>query len=184
MAQTNKYLGQTIEEILSENKAVFLKKWLEKTLATYPEDAAAFYASKENEFSNPVGYTISREIEKIFDELLKARSTEDLPTHVDALVRIRAVQDYSPSGAVSFLLLLKEIIREDILKDNFDQGLYNSVLGFESKIDQLCLLAFDIYMGCREEVWDLKLKEFKNSTSKLLERAKMVCPVSDEDSEP
>lgn len=184
MAQSYPLNGQTVEEILQKNRDFFVKKWFKRTLATYPEDTAAFYANKENQFSNPVGYTISLEIEKIFDELLKAKSTEDLPNHVDALVRIRAVQDYSPSGAVSFLLLLKDILREEILKDNPDQALYRSVLDFEIKIDQLCLLAFDIYMGCREEVWELKAREFKNSTSRLLQRAKMVCPVSDGDPEP
>lgn len=184
MSQVKQYKGQTIEEILQANKAAFLKKWLAKTLATYPEDTASFYAHKQNQFDNPVGHTISSQIENIFDELLKAKSTDELPNHVDALIRIRAVQDYSPSGAVSFLLLLKEILREDILKNNPDQSLYWSLMDFEKKIDQLCLLAFDIYMGCREEVWELKAKEFKNSTSRLLERAKMVCPVPDGDLEP
>ena len=45
---------------------------------------------------------------------------------------------------------------------------------FESKIDQLCLIAFDIYMQCREKVYLIRANETRNRTFKAFERAGLI----------
>jgi hypothetical protein len=45
---------------------------------------------------------------------------------------------------------------------------------FDSAVDDLALFAFDIYMKCREKIYDLKAQEVKNATFRLLQQAKLM----------
>ena len=49
----------------------------------------------------------------------------------------------------------------------------------ESRIDDLALLAFDIYMKCREKLYDIRANEAKNQVSRLLQRAGMLSEIPD-----
>src|SRR4030066_299715 len=44
----------------------------------------------------------------------------------------------------------------------------------ESRIDELTLLGFDIFMQCREKIYDLKANEINKRTVGVLKRAKLV----------
>jgi len=58
-----------------------------------------------------VGYTISQEINVLYEELLQGRVDSDkTATSLDSIIRIRAIQDFSPHEAVSFVFLLKKAI--------------------------------------------------------------------------
>jgi hypothetical protein len=41
-------------------------------------------------------------------------------------------------------------------------------------VDQLALVAFDQFMGCREKLYDLKTNELHRQTYRLLQRAKII----------
>ena len=49
-----------------------------------------------------------------------------------------------------------------------------AILAFESKIDTLSLIAFDIYTACREKICELKTSEMRRTTFQALERANLV----------
>lgn len=66
-------------------------------------------------------------------------------------MRLRAVQDFTPSQAVGFVYLLR-----DILQEQFAAGVPPNV---QKRIDTTALLAFDLYMKCREEISDIKVRE-------------------------
>jgi hypothetical protein len=55
------------------------------------------------------------------------------------------------------------------------------LLLFESKIDDLALLSFDIYMKCREKIYELKSNEVRNMTFRLLQRANLICEIQDQE---
>jgi hypothetical protein len=46
------------------------------------------------------------------------------------------------------------------------------------------LLALDIYMKCREEIYELRVNEIKRSVSRLIERANMICGVPEREGDP
>ncbi|MGM0645932.1 MAG: RsbRD N-terminal domain-containing protein, partial [Thermodesulfobacteriota bacterium] len=175
--QSTQEMGPAFVELLQKNKKTLLEQWFQRILATYPDDTARFYAQKKDPFANPVGNTLHKEIDAIFDELLLEQSSEQLPAAVDAIVRVRAVQDYTASAAVSFFLLLKEIVRETIGQEALDTEQYLDLLAFEGRIDQLCLLAFDTYMQCREKIWSMKANEVQQRTKNLLRQADIVWTV-------
>ncbi len=164
---------QTLEDLLQENRSQLVQEWYEQAYCSYPGETAKFLKRQKDEFANPVGATFSKELEKIFDELLLEESTDNLPNSIDAIVRVRAVQDFPPSSAVAFFQELKEVVRQKLGAQIQKYGLQQELYLFESKVDQLSLLVFDIYMKCREKLWELKAKEAQLRTKNLLRRAEV-----------
>jgi hypothetical protein len=52
---------------------------------------------------------------------------------------------------------------------------------FEARIDRICLAAFDIYLGCREQVFELKSNEMRNRTFRAFKRAGLVAEPTGEE---
>ncbi len=167
----------TLESFLSQKKSAIVGKWFEAILETYPAETANFLKAQKNQFANPVGSTVSHEIENIFQELLHAQGfdPEKVSPFLDRIVRIRAIQDFSPSKAVAFVFFLKKVIREVLASDIQKNQLAEELLAIEARIDHLALLSFDIYMKCREKLYELRATDVINGTYLLLKRARLIC---------
>jgi hypothetical protein len=164
---------ENLEQFLTNNKTAILERWFELTVETYPADSRKFLNSRGNRFANPVGASILEGLEGIYGLLVKSGGAEphEFLTFLDEVIRIRAVQDFSPATAVGFVFLLKKAAREAIGKENLNSGLSEQIVAFESRIDSLALLSFNIYMQCREKLFEIKATEIRNRTSRILERA-------------
>jgi len=166
-----------LEHLLPQRRAAILERWFQLILETYPADTSGFLKQEKDRFINPIGYTISQEIEALYDELLQEMNPDKLAACLDNIIRIRAVQDFSPSQTVAFIFLLKKAIREELASKIAENRVLEELLKFESKIDKLVLLAFDIYMKCREKVFEIRVSEVKAERErvlKLLERANLT----------
>jgi len=152
----------SLEEILLKNKATILKRWLNLILETYPADTAALMRKDQNQFTNPVGSTISREIEGLFKGLLDGRNSEGLSASLNSILKIRSVQDFSPSRAVGFIFLLKKAMEETLKSEICKETMQDEWSKFLSKIDELALHAFDIYMDCREKICEIRINQAKS----------------------
>ncbi len=170
------------ENLLTQKRSTILKKWFDVVIDTYPPETAQFIKKQKDRFSNPVGSIILQGIEDLFAELLQGIDYDKVPTYLDNIVRIRAVQDFTPSEAVSFIFLLKKIIRNEMQKEIRENGLFENLLAFESRIDELALLSFDIFMRCREKIYELKAMELNNQTYSLLKRAKLIVDLEEQES--
>jgi hypothetical protein len=162
-----------LNQLLKTHRSQIVKGWYDQAVHSYPLETGKFLKRQKDQFANPIGVTISQELEKIFDELLLEESTDNLPQSIDAVVRARAVQDFFPSNAVAFFLQIKAVVRHQLGHKIHEQGLSQELVAFEEKVDQMCLLVFDIYMKCREKIWELKAKEAQLRTKNLLRRAKV-----------
>ena len=72
---------------------------------------------------------------------------------------------------MNFFALLKNAIREELKSELVERQLLEELLFFESKIDAMALLSFDIYMKCREKLFQLKVNELQSWTFRKLQRA-------------
>ncbi len=107
-----------------------------------------------------------------FRESIKDR----VSVFLDTIIRIRAIQEFTPSQAVSFVFFLKKIIRDELATgDPRQHSLSDELTLLENQIDSLGLLAFDIFMRCREKLYDIKANEMKNMTFRLLQKANLIC---------
>ena len=154
-----------------------MERWFQLVLETYPAGTSRFLKQEKDRFANPVGYTISQEIEALYDELLQEMNSDKLAVCLDNIIRIRAVQDFPPSQTIAFIFLLKKAIREELASEITENRVFEELLKFEARIDKLALLAFDIYMKCREKVFEIRVNEAKAERErvlKLLERINLT----------
>ncbi len=166
-----------LEEILTQKTSAVVKTWIRMTLDTYPTNAKRFLYEQKDPFANPVGHTLSQEMEKIYLELLKGLNPETVSSFLDYMIKIRAVQDFSPSQAVAFIFFLKKAIREELKKEIQENRLQQECMDFETRIDELALLAFDIYVTHKKKLYEIRANQTRNQVSKLLERAGVICEI-------
>jgi hypothetical protein len=161
----------TLQDALKEKKPLIVQKWFEAALATYHEDARGAMRRTRAQFTNPVGFNIAQGLEGLFDALLQGMISDTISTFLDAIVRVRAVQNFAPSEALAFLLRIKQIVREELGSElSADRGMVEELIKFDGVADDLMLYAFDLYMGCREKIYDLKAQEARDMTFRLLQK--------------
>ena len=136
-------------------RSPILERWIAETIQSYPSAAVLFLSSQDDAFRNPVGHTLRQSLTCLFEQLQGSMDTSHAVPALDAIIRIRAVQDLTASQAVGFVFLLKPIVRE--LAPEHDQLLLGE------RVDQLALMAFDSYMRCREQLAEIRLSESRRS---------------------
>jgi len=166
-----------LETLLTQNRSTIVNRWLGRILDTYPIDTRKFFKKQKNQFANPVGYTLSEDIDRLYMELLQGIDSDRAAPILDRIIRIRAVQDFSPSRAVGFIFLLKGVIIEKLEKEIRENRLSDELRVFESRIDDLVLIAFEVYKGCREKLYEIRANETKNQVYRLLKRADLICEI-------
>lgn len=163
-----------LKSLLEQKKSTIVKKWCDVVLSTYPQESQKFLRKQKDRFANPVGRAIFEGIESIFDELLHEANTDKIALFLDNIIRVRAVQDLSPSQAVGFIFGLKKVIREELESEILKEEITEDLAAFYSKIDALALFCFDIYTQCRQQIFDIRVKEVKNQSARLLKMAGLV----------
>jgi len=163
----------TISDLLSKNRSAILKRWFDLIVETYPSDAATLMKKNRDAFTNPVCSTILREIEILFSALCEECDPKKMSGSLDSILKIRSVQDFSPSKAVEFVFLLKKAIGKVLKGDIEKEGVMEEWQMFQSKIDGMALQAFDIYVDCREKIYEIRAKQTraeKEMAFKMMER--------------
>ncbi len=138
-----------------------------------PHKLPEFLGKDSNRFDNPIGAITHETIEDVFNLFLEDFTQESLEETLDPVVRIRAVQSFSASEAVSFVFALKRIAESII-----DEKLLRE---FDKLVDQIALAAFNRFLKCREEIFLLKALESKRRIHRAFERAGLVAELSEED---
>lgn len=168
-------MAAALKNFLSDKRAVILKKWIDHILDTYPAETADFLRQGNSRFANPVGHSVSEGMEGIFEGLLQGADQDKVSVFLDNIIRIRAIQEFTPSQAISFVFFLKKIIRAELAKEVLENDLSDELTLIEDQIDSLGLLAFDIFMRCREKLYDIKANEMRHMTFRLLQKANLIC---------
>ncbi len=140
-------------------------QWFARTAETYPELTQHFLAAERDQFRNPVGHILRESLATLLQQLFGDMDAERIATALDPIVRIRAVQDFTPSQAIGFVFLLKSIVREH--SPEADPG------ALDARIDRLALMAFDNYMKCREQIAQLRVNESRRTVAN---RASLLAP--------
>jgi len=127
---------------------------------------------------------LSRETESLYHELLHGMDPERLNSSLEEIIRIRAIQDFSPSKAMSFIFLLKKVLREELYQElKESRAAWEDLLALEARVDEMALRGFDLYVNCRERVYELRAREAKTHVSRLLQKAGLLCEIPGWDSD-
>lgn len=166
-----------LEDFLTERKNAIVNRWFQLLAAEYPAETARFLQHEKDRFANPVGYTLYQAITGLFEELLEVRDTDTAKAavYLDDLLRLKAVQDFPPSQAIGSLFLVKKIIQDELAGEIQAASIPpEEILNFAGRVDRLALKAFDIYMACREQLYEIRVNEVKNRTARLLQKANLL----------
>ena len=161
----------SIESLLLDRKAVILSKWRKGIVSSYPAETGVFLQSVKDPFANPVGAAIVQGTECLFDSLVAGEAPGKTAQHLEEIIRIRAIQDFSPAAALTFVFLLKEAIREVLGTALKQAEVATDLLRFEARFDGVALQALNLYVQCRESVLRLRIEEVKRQTEVILKRA-------------
>lgn len=154
-------MESTIYQTLYEKRQQVLSQWQSAAFDAYGGNIALLRNKPEGRFSNPVVYLIEKATGEIFDLLIKPENDQILTVSVNEICHLMAIQGSKPSRAISFIFALKQIIREELKDENGANYWAAEMVEIDKIIDEIGLLAFDIYSDCRAEICDLKVSEIK-----------------------
>lgn len=143
------------------------ERWCDLVFSGYSADTADRLKKEKDRFLNPVGYAIARNLGMLVDGLLQGRSGEYFHAPLTNIIKIRATQQFCPSDAIGFLVLFKRAVEGafgDAATDISPQEMAELYL----KIDDLILLAMDIYVDCRQKLHEIALKEVRKGREEAL----------------
>lgn len=163
-----------LQAFLEQKENRLVDRWFSAVVDAYPTDTARFLKREKDPFANPVGNITLKSLSSLFKAIVDGAGREVLVPVLDPILRIRAIQDFSPSQATGFILLLKKIIAEDLKQILPDEAVADEAADLNDRIDELLLMAFDIYFKCREKIYELKANEVRNRTFMAFERAGLV----------
>ncbi len=137
--------GSSLTEAIAE-------RWVSLSMNSWPGAARPFLSEEKDPFRNPIGSTVRRNLHILAREVLGGMQEASVAPALDALVRLHAVQDLSPGDAVRFVFDLRTAIRERA-------GTVPETM--HARIDSLALMAFSQYARCREQIFELRLREIR-----------------------
>jgi len=160
-------LSQTFLELLAAKKRAIVRDWLARTLQTYPEHTSRFLSREKDPFRNPVGHSLKEAFPALVDELIAGPDASTVSRLLDPVMRIRAVQDFTAAQAVAFVFLLKQVVREALKDDIHTRPEREDLAALDARIDEMVLVAFDLFMQCRERIYEIKAGEAKRRLAAL-----------------
>jgi hypothetical protein len=166
----------TLRQLLLERREAIARSWLEGALATYPGDSPAIFAREKDPFANPVGHSLRVGTERMLDALLLDTDAGEVREQLQNIMKIRAVQPFAPSQAVGFVLRLREIIRAELGGVAADPRFASELADLDAQIDRIALAAFDKFVECREQVYELRVNEVKRQVSWITDKVNQRDP--------
>jgi len=141
----------TLTTVSAGKRDLFVQEWLACTLRTYPDHTGRFLRAERDPFRNPVGHTLRVALGELAAELFGDFDRTRVLASLDAIVRIRAVQDFTPADAVGFVPLARHAARA--VADTGDPGFGpGSLHTIDARIDEMARMAADRYARCRDEI--------------------------------
>ena len=173
----------TLAELLSQKKSIIVERWIDLLFSSYPAETTRFLKKEKDRFDNPVAYQITQGITGLYEALLQERDSEQVLGYLDEIIRIRAIQEFSPSQAMAFIFLLKKVIRGELATELQEPQIAAECLELESRIDGLALLGFEVYMKRREKLHEIRINEVKNRISGYMRKAGLTLIYPDKDTD-
>ena len=161
-----------LETLLAEKKKAVIEKWIDQVLDSY--GSPEFFKKQKDRFANPIGATISDSLEKLYAVLVENKDLEEVKKPLEDVIKIRAVQDFTPSQAVLFVYQFKYIVHQELAREKNRDDMTASLEALAARIDKVALMAFDIYMNCRERLHQIRVNEVLSGRSKLTDGTKCI----------
>ena len=138
--------------ILASRKKDVIARWYDLILNTYAPETARLWRKEKNHIANPVGHKFQIGLTGIVDLFLEDDGAMDGAKYepfLDEIVRVRAVQDFTPSQATAFIYLLKKAVRETLLITTKVKDIGEDIAP-EEKAARITMLTEELRAAARE----------------------------------
>ncbi|MBD3298586.1 MAG: hypothetical protein GF341_08030 [candidate division Zixibacteria bacterium] len=159
-----------LRKALQQQQATIATQWIDRVVNSFPEGSHEFLKAQTDRFRNPIGHALRTELPVLLSHITDDTPVESIHDSMGRLIRILAVQEWSPSDALGFVFALKTVIRE-VLSDSLNYGVNaDEAVVIEQRIDRMALAAFEEYIACRERLAEIRVQCERRRVGKLLER--------------
>lgn len=156
---------QAVKCPISDYQAgLILSRWQKAAMSPYEQSVLKGASGTQERFADPMSYLMLENTAKIWQWLLQTHEDLDPVQFLEEICRLKAVQEPRPSKALSFIFALKQIIREELGYPNENGA--EMIKDLEQRIDELALVAFDIYAEYRAKIYQLKIAEFQRMSGR------------------
>jgi len=147
MGRFAKDMNREIVHLIREKRQIVLDQWQGYVLSLFPVTMKS---------ATPIAQAIESGLGDVLDSF--ETTPEKRTAALSGVIRILAVQSFSPSKSMSVFFALRSILREiggsekrQIKQKHWDE--------FQTSMEHLTLEAFDSYMVHREKIYQLKVDE-------------------------
>jgi hypothetical protein len=157
-----------LPEYFRDCKEDIIRLWTDAVYTASPFDTKGLLRTVTDPFGNPGAGMIREAAEALCGAVAGEETTvADVKAALERFVKLRAVQQSTPSRAMGIFYLLKPIMRERLLPRCTTSEDVNDYLTAESRLDSLFLLAFDMYMSARETLAESRVREIRDQHAQL-----------------
>ena len=158
-----------LSEALKSKRSSVIKNWTNQILESYASETSSFLLKDKDRFSNPVGFTITQNVEKIVDEIISGRDLASIKILLIDILKIRAVQDFTAKDAVGFIYLLKGVLRMEFEGELSDEKTLNEFLDLLDFIDSIALAGFEVYVELKERIHRIRINELRSQSAGIVQ---------------
>lgn len=154
-------------EYLKNNKQSLLTEWFEWLINAYPEASKKYFRNTNQQFTNPVGYSLYHNLNLVFDCLINRDfNTNKLQDALEEIIKIRLTQQ-SPS--------LKEINIFEFIWDKIISNLpphltKEEIVATIELLNSFNYIIFEIYSKIQIRIVEIQKDEIRNRYGKIIER--------------
>lgn len=171
-----------LNRVLEGRQDEIAGRWVELVFASYPQETSRFLEREKDPFANPVGRLVREAAGPLVAALGSDRPGPEAMRHLDALMRLRSVQDVTAGDAVGVVGLLRRAVF-DVLGDEAEELGAADVLELSERVERLLLLAFEVFTACREQLYEVRARELARRQASLLRRAERLVEEQRNDTE-
>lgn len=164
-----------VSAIFQEHSKEIISAWIDIVHSTYHFDTKGFLRTKKDRFCNPVGEMTETVAKYLYDAVAgEPIDVTVVSGKLERFVKLRSVQDFSPSQGIGILYLMKPIMRTKLMPLFVAANKLDDYLEAESRLDTLALMAFDIYISTRETLAEMRIKEIRDQHAQIVRWAQNV----------
>ena len=157
----------SLSGLMAKQKASILHRWTGLVFETYQPDTATMLKARGDRFANPVSYNVSYNLGMVLDGLISGQEAGTLFPYLEDVIKVRAVQDFTPESATSFMVLLKKAIASEVNAGKGAPLFKQDLAVLEKRIDLLSDACSDIYTECRRRIENIKAGEKRKAAANM-----------------
>jgi hypothetical protein len=165
MVQRGRYMNFT--EFIAKNSQVLSENWFKWMINHYPEPSKKYLLKIDQPFTNPVGYNIYTNLNKLMELLSKNEiDSKEFDEALEEILKIRTVQGIDHWQAINIFEYLWDKFIEEAPKISTIEEIVNSVDYYQALLSK----SLNIFVEIKEKIAEIQKNEIRNRYGNILER--------------